>query len=220
MYTILVNKCHCRIISKALDIYKHTLRGELRRLPLLYAENKTTYINTNITSEIDFDNFIFDLRNKFFEIDVNHFVRYINILEYKEHGINLVNIKKRMIDTCSIFNSKNINNYIFKLSLEELLIIKKACDLYWNIQVANFDYINHINIFEDKINDDFVQEIKIITLQTKSFASDSCSDIMSPSINRKGKWCYDISNTIDYFLKGDECRLVGTLNRLTIKKHA
>ena len=220
MYTILVNKCHCRIISKALDIYKYTLRGDLRRIPLLYAENKTTYINANIITESDFDFYISELRNKFFEIDVNHFKRYVNILEYKEHGINLVNVKKRMIDTCSYFSSKNIDNYIFKLTLEELIVIKLACDLYWNVQIANFDYINDINVLKDKINSHFMQEIKDITLSTKQFASHSCCDIMSPSINRKGKWCYDISNTIDYFLKGDQCRLVGTLNRLIIKKHA
>lgn len=220
MYTIVVNKCHCRIISKALDIYKHTLRGDLRRLPLLYAENKTTFINNNITTEFDFDIYISELRNKFFDLDVNQFKKYINILEYKEHGINLVNVKKRMIDTCSYFSNKNINNYIFKLTLDELFVIKLACDLYWNIQLANFDYINDINVFKDKIDNNFMQEIKNISLETKKFARDSSSDIMSPSINRKGKWCYDISNTIDYFLKGDQCRLVGTLNRLIIKKYA
>ena len=219
MYIITVNKCHCRLLSKALDIYKFTLRGELKKIPLLYAENKNTYLSLGIYSENEFDEYIKTLRDTFFEIDNLHFERYISITQYREHGINLANIKKRLIDTSLFFKNQNTQSINIKISHDELAIIKIACDLYWNVQVANIEYINQLTFFQDKTSDNFKSDILFLSNSLKSFACSSGLDIMSLAINRKGKWCYDISNIIESFLKGKEYRLVGSLNRLIIKKY-
>jgi len=219
MYTITINKCHCRVLSKALDIYKSTLRGELKRIPLLYAENKNTYLNLGLVDESIFDDFIKKIRNDFFIIESEHFQRYINLIQLNKHGINLTNVKKRLIDTCLIFSNNKLDNIDLKLNTDELIIIQIACELYWNIQVANINYISSIESLSKNTNEKFKADINYIADIIKSFAADSGSDIISPAINRKAKWCYDIANTIDCFLKGKEHRLVGTLNRLIIKKY-
>lgn len=219
MYVITINKCHCRLLSKALDIYKTTLRGELKKIPLLYAENKNTYLISGLYTEPIFDEYIKNLRNSFFEMDNIHFKRYLSIIQYKEHGINLANIKKRLIDTCLLFKDQNKQSIDIKITHDELLIIKIACDLYWNVQIANIEYINQISHFEEKTSDNFKSDILALSDSVKSFACASGLDIMSIVINRKGKWCYDISNTIQSFLEGKEYRLIGTLNRLIIKEY-
>lgn len=219
MYVLTINKCHCKLLSKALDIYKSTLRGELKRIPLLYAENKKTFLEHAIIEESTFNNFIKIIRNNFFDIESEHYKRYINIIQLDKHGINLTNIKKRLIDTCLIFKNKSIDKIDVKLTLDELLIIKAACELYWNIQISNINHINSIDIVSSNTNDKFKADINSMDELIKLFASDIKSDIMSPAINRKAKWCYDITQTIDCFLKGNEHRLVGSLNHLIIKKY-
>jgi hypothetical protein len=117
------------------------------------------------------------------------------------------------------FKNQNTQSINIKISHDELAIIKIACDLYWNVQVANIEYINQLTFFQDKTSDNFKSDILFLSNSLKSFACSSGLDIMSLAINRKGKWCYDISNIIESFLKGKEYRLVGSLNRLIIKKY-
>jgi hypothetical protein len=207
------------LLSKALDIYKNTLRGELKKIPLLYAENKNTYLSSGLYLEDDFDEYIKKLRYSFFQINNFHFERYLSITQYKEHGINLTNIKKRFIDTSLFFKNQNNQSLDIKISHEELEIIKIACDLYWNVQIANIEFVNQLTFFQNKTSDNFKSDILFLSNSLKSFACPSGLDIMSLVINRKGKWCYDISNTIESFSNGEEHKLVGSLNRLIIKEY-
>jgi hypothetical protein len=218
LYKIQVNKAQIKIISKALDVLKSISKGEISRASSVISENKITQVKHTGELEEIFDQRIRQLKLSLIDIENIYFSKYLTILKLGEFGLKLLHIKKKLIDSGFILNKNNREYLDINLSDNDLDIISLACDLYWNLQCGNLEFIVEVLY---NINDSYgnmLIELKNITELATGFATSAKHEIESNAINRKSKWCYDISKKISFVRNMEPYKTVGTLPQLKIKK--
>lgn len=210
---------HIKLISKSLDILKSISKGELTRIESLFKENKTLYIENKLDLPEIFDNRMFKLNSFLSDMQVQHYNnKLLNALQLGDFGFLLLDVKQKFIDTGIIMKNKRLNSIEVNLKTEEVLIIKKACDLYWNLLIGNFEIIEDIKFH--KTEQLFLEDLQKASFIATNFANENFKiSINDKFIHRKAKWAYDISNTIDNLQKQDTIKNIGTLPKLKITKN-
>lgn len=219
-FKIVAEIAHIKLISKALDILKFVIKGELTRIIPLLEENKTSYTAT----KLDYPEFI-DLRLKTLKSNLLSIEKdlfddtVLNILQLGTYGHELIVIKKRFIDTGHIVKIKKLNKINIPVTQNQLQIINDACELYWKILSGHLDILAKFD--KHKLDSRLLTEqlLDLSSLATGFEDKFARLEITSPSINRKAKWAYDICKSIDYIDKDDIIKNVGTLPRLKITKN-
>jgi hypothetical protein len=211
---------HVKIITKALDVYRSIIKGEITRVVPILEENKKTYQETKLEYPEFIDLRLNSLKSNLLNIEIECFNnRYLNILQLGQLGRDLADVKQRFIDTNLIIKKKKLNKIEINLSDNELLIINQACFLYWNILCGNLSILSEYTL--QKYDKELLTQrlIELCDLATGFEDKTARLDVTSPSINRKAKWAYDICQSIDNIDKNDIIRNIGTLPRLKIIKN-
>lgn len=219
-YTIKAEISHIKLISKALDILKSIAKGEISRAASLLPENKKTHIEI-IKEYPEFFDIRMDVaRKQLLDLESYYFnSKQLNILQLGDFGSKLATIKQRFIDTAIIIKNKRLLYIPIQVTADDLLIIKLACNLYWNILIYNFDTI--VDVIRHKVDKKMLlEDLKEISYKSKGFLDPNYEfTIDNKCINRKAKWAYDICIAIDNIDKKDIIKNIGTLPKLKIIKN-
>ena len=80
MFRVYLNKCHCKLIIKTLDLHKTIIKGEINKISPLMMENKKTQIKYNYDFEESFDFRAHSFFNLLCDLEEEHVKRYFNVL--------------------------------------------------------------------------------------------------------------------------------------------
>lgn len=216
-YQLTVNKAQIKIISKALDIFKSVLRGEISRSAGLIAENKITCLKYSSELEECFDQRIRKLRTTLIDIENSYFNKYLNILQLGETGSNLSYVKKKFIDIGYYINQKKIDRVSFNITDDDIKTISLATNLYYNILLGNIEFMYQVINISYSVNESLYDDLYEVKEYATGLAGNHLSlHINDDRIHRKAKWCYDICHQLsqDQIYKN-----IGTLQPIKIKKY-
>lgn len=216
IYQITVNKAQIKIISKALDIFKSVVKGEISRSASLISENKITCLKNSSELEECFDQRIRKLRTVLIDIENKHFNKYLNVLQLGEIGSNLSYIKKKFIDIGYYINQRKVDHASFNISDDDIRIIKLSTSLYFNVLLGNIEYMYDLIKISYNISQSLYDDLYNIREHATGLADNNLFlTIFDERIHRKARWCYDIYNQLD---QDKNYKNIGTLQPIKIKK--
>lgn len=204
-YYLTINIAHCKIISKALHLLKMIYKGDLSFVISLLYENTQTILDHH-SDYIEKTSYAQDELNF---IEQKYIQKFVSILLMGERGFNLSAVKKKFIDAGVTIKLKHYEKYDIVLSENEIQIVIDACQLYYQLQCGKFSLIYDKFSEVKKYPDSLLIELESLECQWYNL---NVTDIF---INRKSKWCYDISETLIH--KEPSKRLIGTLPRIKIR---
>jgi hypothetical protein len=216
-YQLTVNKAQIKIISKALDIFKSVIKGEISRSAGLIAENKITCLKYSSELEECFEQRIRKLRTSLIDLENIYFDKYLNILQLGEIGSSLSYIKKKFIDIGYYINQKKIDRVSFNITDDDIKIISLATNLYYNILLGNIEFMYQIIKISYNINESLYDDLYEVREYATGLAENNLYlFIDNDRIHRKAKWCYDIHQqlNLDKIHKN-----IGTLQPIKIRKY-
>ena len=96
MFRVYLNKCHCKLIIKTLDLHKTIIKGEINKISPLMMENKKTQIKYNYDFEESFDFRAHSFFNLLCDLEKEHVKRYFNVLQLYPRSDTIVRVKKKI----------------------------------------------------------------------------------------------------------------------------
>ena len=170
MFRVYLNKCHCKLIIKTLDLHKTIIKGEINKISPLMMENKKTQIKYNYDFEESFDFRAHSFFNLLCDLEEEHVKRYFNVLQLYPRSDTMVRVKKKLYSLME-FLSGDLNDVLpVSFSSDEVIVIKLSLQLYFNLLCGKFEVMD--KVFE-RLN------------------------ISSNLIYYKAKWAWDMFNVLE-----------------------
>ena len=217
MFRVYLNKCHCKLIIKTLDIHKTIIKGEINKISPLMIENKKTQIKYNYDFEESFDFRAHGFFNLLCDLEKEHVKRYFNVLQLYPRSDTIVRVKKKLYSLMG-FLSGDLNDVLpVSFSSDEIEVIKLSLYLYFNLLCGKFEAIG--KVFEGlNISLNFELIISRLCenrdLFTNLLDKNSLLNISSNLIYYKGKWAWDIFNV----LEGNGSDKIGSIPLIKIEE--
>lgn len=217
MFRVYLNKCHCKLIIKTLDLHKTIIKGEVNKISLLMMENKKTQIKYNYDFEESFTFRAHSFLNLLCDLEEEHVKRYFNVLQLYPRSDIIVGVKKKLYSLLS-FLSGDLNDVLpVSFSSDEVSIIKLSLELYSNLLCGKFEILS--KVFEG-LSIDLNFELIVLRLCenrdlfTNLVDKNSPLNISSNLIYYKGKWAWDMLGV----LMGDESGKIGSIPLIKIEE--
>ena len=217
MFRVYLNKCHCKLIIKTLDLHKTIIKGEINKISPLMMENKKTQIKYNYDFEESFDFRAHSFFNLLCDLEEEHVKRYFNVLQLYPRSDTMVRVKKKLYSLME-FLSGDLNDVLpVSFSSDEVIVIKLSLQLYFNLLCGKFEVMD--KVFEG-LNISLNFEIIILRLCenrdlfTNLLDKNSLLNISSNLIYYKAKWAWDMFNV----LEGLEYGKIGSIPLIKIEE--
>ena len=217
MFRVYLNKCHCKLIIKTLDIHKTIIKGEINKISPLMIENKKTQIKYNYDFEESFDFRAHSFFNLLCDLEKEYVKRYFNVLQLYPRSDIIVRVKKKLYSLMG-FLSGDLNDVLpVSFSSDEISIIKLSLELYFNLLCGKFEGL--YKVFEGlNISLNFELIISRLCENRDIFTNlvdkNSLLNISSNLIYYKGKWAWDIFNV----LEGNGSDKIGSIPLIKIEE--
>ena len=217
MFRVYLNKCHCKLIIKTLDIHKTIIKGEINKISPLMIENKKTQIKYNYDFEESFDFRAHSFFNLLCDLEKEYVKRYFNVLQLYPRSDTIIRVKKKLYSLME-FLSGDLNDVLpVSFSSDEIFVIKLSLELYFNLLCGKFEGL--YKVFEDlNISLNFELIISRLCenrdLFTNLLDKNSLLNISSNLIYYKGKWAWDIFNV----LEGNGSDKIGSIPLIKIEE--
>jgi len=217
MYRVYLNKCHCKLIIKTLDLHKTIIKGEINKISPLMIENKKTQIKYNYDFEESFDFRAHSFFNLLCDLEKEHVKRYFNVLQLYPRSDTIIRVKKKLYLLMG-FLSGDLNDVLpVSFSSDEVIVIKLSLELYSNLLCGKFEILS--KVFEGlSVDLNFESIISSLCenrdLFTNLVDKNSPLNISSNLIYYKGKWAWDMLGV----LRGSEFEKIGSIPLIKIEE--
>jgi len=217
MFRVYLNKCHCKLIIKTLDLHKTIIKGEINKISPLMMENKKTQIKYNYDFEESFDFRAHSFFNLLCDLEEEHVKRYFNVLQLYPRSDIIVGVKKKLYLLIG-FLSGDLNDVLpVSFSSDEVSVIKLSLELYSNLLCGKFEILS--KVFEGlRVDLNFESIISKLCenrdLFTNLVDKNSPLNISSNLIYYKGKWAWDMLGV----LRGSEFEKIGSIPLIKIEE--
>jgi len=217
MYRVYLNKCHCKLIIKTLDLHKTIIKGEINKISPLMIENKKTQIKYNYDFEESFDFRAHSFFNLLCDLEKEHVKRYFNVLQLYPRSDTIIRVKKKLYLLMG-FLSGDLNDVLpVSFSSDEVIGIKLSLELYSNLLCGKFEILS--KVFEG-LSVDLNFELIVLELCdnrdifTNLVDKNSLLNISSNLIYYKGKWAWDMLS----MLEGNGSDKIGSIPLIKIEE--
>ena len=217
MFRVYLNKCHCKLIIKTLDLHKTVIKGEINKISPLMIENKKPQLKYNYDFEETFDFRAHSFFNLLCDLEKEYVKRYFNVLQLYPRSDIIVRVKKKLYSLMG-FLSADLNDVLpVSFSSDEIFVIKLSLELYFNLLCGKFEGL--YKVFEGlNISLNFELIISRLCenrdLFTNLLDKNSLLSISSNLIYYKGKWAWDIFNV----LEGNGSDKIGSIPLIKIEE--
>lgn len=217
MFRVYLNKCHCKLIIKTLDLHKTIIKGEINKISPLMMENKKTQIKYNYDFEESFTFRAHSFFNLLCDLEKEHVKRYFNVLQLYPRSDTIVRVKKKLYSLME-FLSGDLNDVLpVSFSSDEIIVIKLSLELYFNLLCGKFEVMG--KVFEGL---NILLNFELIILRlcenrdlfTNLLDKNSLLNISSNLIYYKAKWAWDMFNV----LEGLEYGKIGSIPLIKIEE--
>ena len=130
MYRVYLNKCHCKLIIKTLDLHKTIIKGEINKISPLMMENKKTQIKYNYDFEESFDFRAHSFFNLLCDLEEEHVKRYFNVLQLYPRSDTIIRVKKKLYLLMGFLSGDLSDVLPVSFSSDEVSVIKLSLELY------------------------------------------------------------------------------------------
>jgi len=217
MYRVYLNKCHCKLIIKTLDLHKTIIKGEINKISPLMMENKKTQIKYNYDFEESFDFRAHSFFNLLCDLEEEHVKRYFNVLQLYPRSDIIVGVKKKLYLLIGFLSGDSCDVLPVSFSSDEVSVIKLSLELYSNLLCGKFEILS--KVFEGlRVDLNFESIISSLCenrdLFTNLVDKNSPLNISSNLIYYKGKWAWDMLGV----LRGSEFEKIGSIPLIKIEE--
>ena len=217
MYRVYLNKCHCKLIIKTLDLHKTIIKGEINKISPLMMENKKTQIKYNYDFEESFDFRAHSFFNLLCDLEEEHVKRYFNVLQLYPRSDTIIRVKKKLYLLMGFLSGDLSDVLPVSFSSDEVSVIKLSLELYSNLLCGKFEILS--KVFEGL---NILLNFELIILRlcenrdifTNLVDKNSPLNISSNLIYYKGKWAWDMFNV----LEGLEYGKIGSIPLIKIEE--
>lgn len=217
MYRVYLNKCHCKLIIKTLDLHKTIIKGEINKISPLMMENKKTQIKYNYDFEESFDFRAHSFFNLLCDLEKEHVKRYFNVLQLYPRSDTIIRVKKKLYSLMGFLSGDLSDVLPVSFSSDEVSVIKLSLELYSNLLCGKFEILS--KVFEG-LSIDLNFELIVLELCdnrdifTNLVDKNSPLNISSNLIYYKGKWAWDILG----MLEGNGSDKIGSIPLIKIEE--
>ena len=217
MYRVYLNKCHCKLIIKTLDLHKTIIKGEINKISPLMMENKKTQIKYNYDFEESYLFRAHSFFNLLCDLEKEHVKRYFNVLQLYPRSDTIIRVKKKLYSLMGFLSGDLSDVLPVSFSSDEVSVIKLSLELYSNLLCGKFEILS--KVFEG-LNIDLNFESIVLELCdnrdifTNLVDKNSPLNISSNLIYYKGKWAWDILG----MLEGNESDKIGSIPLIKIEE--
>ncbi len=217
MYRVYLNKCHCKLIIKTLDLHKTIIKGEINKISSLMIENKKTQIKYNYDFEESFTFRAHSFFNLLCDLEEEHVKRYFNVLQLYPRSDIIVGVKKKLYLLIGFLSGDSCDVLPVSFSSDEVSVIKLSLELYSNLLCGKFEILS--KVFEGlRVSLNFESIISSLCenrdLFTNLVDKNSPLNISSNLIYYKGKWAWDMLGV----LRGSEFEKIGSIPLIKIEE--
>ena len=217
MFRVYLNKCHCKLIIKTLDLHKTIIKGEINKISSLMMENKKTQIKYNYDFEESFDFRAHSFFNLLCDLEEEHVKRYFNVLQLYPRSDIIVGVKKKLYLLIGFLSGDSCDVLPVSFSSDEVSVIKLSLELYSNLLCGKFEILS--KVFEGlRVSLNFESIISSLCenrdLFTNLVDKNSPLNISSNLIYYKGKWAWDMLGV----LRGNEFEKIGSIPLIKIEE--
>jgi len=217
MYRVYLNKCHCKLIIKTLDLHKTIIKGEINKISPLMMENKKTQIKYNYDFEESFTFRAHSFFNLLCDLEEEHVKRYFNVLQLYPRSDIIVGVKKKLYLLIGFLSGDSCDVLPVSFSSDEVSVIKLSLELYSNLLCGKFEILS--KVFEGlRVDLNFESIISSLCenrdLFTNLVDKNSPLNISSNLIYYKGKWAWDMLGV----LRGSEFEKIGSIPLIKIEE--
>jgi len=217
MFRVYLNKCHCKLIIKTLDLHKTIIKGEVNKISLLMMENKKTQIKYNYDFEESFTFRAHSFFNLLCDLEEEHVKRYFNVLQLYPRSDIIVGVKKKLYSLLSFLSGDLKDVLPVSFSSDEVSIIKLSLELYSNLLCGKFEILS--KVFEGLSIDLNFESIILRLCENRDLFTNlvdknSPLNISSNLIYYKGKWAWDMLGV----LRSDESGKIGSIPLIKIEE--
>ena len=217
MYRVYLNKCHCKLIIKTLDLHKTIIKGEINKISSLMMENKKTQIKYNYDFEESFTFRAHSFFNLLCDLEEEHVKRYFNVLQLYPRSDIIVGVKKKLYSLIGFLSGDSCDVLPVSFSSDEVSVIKLSLELYSNLLCGKFEILS--KVFEGlRVSLNFESIISSLCenrdLFTNLVDKNSPLNISSNLIYYKGKWAWDMLGV----LMGSEFEKIGSIPLIKIEE--
>lgn len=217
MYRVYLNKCHCKLIIKTLDLHKTIIKGEINKISSLMIENKKTQIKYNYDFEESFTFRAHSFFNLLCDLEEEHVKRYFNVLQLYPRSDIIVGVKKKLYLLIGFLSGDSCDVLPVSFSSDEVSVIKLSLELYSNLLCGKFEILS--KVFEGlRVDLNFESIISSLCenrdLFTNLVDKNSPLNISSNLIYYKGKWAWDMLGV----LRGNEFEKIGSIPLIKIEE--
>lgn len=217
MYRVYLNKCHCKLIIKTLDLHKTIIKGEINKISSLMMENKKTQIKYNYDFEESFTFRAHSFFNLLCDLEEEHVKRYFNVLQLYPRSDIIVGVKKKLYLLIGFLSGDSCDVLPVSFSSDEVSVIKLSLELYSNLLCGKFEILS--KVFEGlRVDLNFESIISSLCenrdLFTNLVDKNSPLNISSNLIYYKGKWAWDMLGV----LRGNEFEKIGSIPLIKIEE--
>lgn len=217
MYRVYLNKCHCKLIIKTLDLHKTIIKGEINKISPLMMENKKTQIKYNYDFEESYLFRAHSFFNLLCDLEEEHVKRYFNVLQLYPRSDTIIRVKKKLYLLMGFLSGDLSDVLPVSFSSDEVSVIKLSLELYSNLLCGKFEILS--KVFEG-LNIDLNFESIVLELCdnrdifTNLVDKKSPLNISSNLIYYKGKWAWDILS----MLEGNGSDKIGSIPLIKIEE--
>lgn len=216
MFRVHLNKSHCRILIKTLDIHRFIIRGEINKISPLMMENKNSQISSGFDIEESFDIRVKELSNILKDFEEEHISKYLNVLQLMPRSIHITNTKKKLYNLLP-FLSGDLSDYLpINFSSDEVFVLVLSLKLYYSLLCGRVEILSELF---SGVNVNFSTILLVEKLKnnrdlfTNLIDKEIPFDISSNYIYYKAKWAWDIYNV----LEGNEIKKLGSIPLIKIE---
>ena len=217
MFRVYLNKCHCKLIIKTLDLHKTIIKGEINKISPLMMENKKTQIKYNYDFEESYLFRAHSFFNLLCDLEEEHVKRYFNVLQLYPRSDTIIRVKKKLYLLMGFLSGDLDDVLPVSFSSDEVSVIKLSLELYFNLLCGKFEILS--KVFEG-LSVDLNFELIVLELCdnrdifTNLVDKNSLLNISSNLIYYKGKWAWDILS----MLEGNGSDKIGTIPLIKIEE--
>ena len=217
MYRVYLNKCHCKLIIKTLDLHKTIIKGEINKISPLMMENKKTQIKYNYDFEESYLFRAHSFFNLLCDLEKEHVKRYFNVLQLYPRSDTIIRVKKKLYLLMGFLSGDLSDVLPVSFSSDEVSVIKLSLELYSNLLCGKFEILS--KVFEG-LSIDLNFELIVLELCdnrdlfTNLVDKNSPLNISSNLIYYKGKWAWDILG----MLEGNGSDKIGSIPLIKIEE--
>jgi len=216
MFRVHLNKSHCRILIKTLDIHRLIIRGEINKISPLIMENKKPQISSGYDNEESFDIRVNKISSILKEFEEEHISRYLNVLQLMPRSIHITNTKKKLYNLLPFLSGDLSDCLSVNFSSDEIFVLSLSLKLYYSLLCGRVEILHEL--FEG-MNVNFSTILLVEKLRnnrdlfTNLIDNEIPFDISSNYIYYKARWAWDIYNV----LEGKEIKKLGSIPLIKIE---